>query len=65
MCVSNARNGAYHSWYTYYDWLDRIGHSFLFRLPSRILDALNNFGLRKVAICTDTDLLLTALVPLC
>lgn len=55
------RDGACPSYYIYNARLDHIGGSLLFRLPSKIFHALNDFGMYKFAILMRTDSVLTAL----
>lgn len=45
MFVINARDGEDSSYYTYRARFDRIGDSWMFHLPVKILDALKYFGL--------------------
>lgn len=61
MFVINAQDGACPGYYTYNGWVDHIGGSLFFRLPSRILDALKYFGLYKFSSGMGTGPVLTAL----
>lgn len=62
MLVINANDGACPRYYTYNHHFDLIGGSLLFRLPTKILKALQYFGLYTPAGHTGTDPALTALV---
>lgn len=60
MFVKNARNGACHSYYPYNFRFDNLIGSLLYRLPGKILDALNYYGIYKFALRRGTDPLSTA-----
>lgn len=61
MLVVNAMDGGCTSYYTYNRRFNHIGGTRLLRLPTKILNAFQYFGLYKLASRMGTDLAITAL----